>query len=105
MANTSAAARDDVRRRIDQAVRTVQRYRERQRPVPTAALVAVERLQGLLRDMETAEVANAQEPPYAEDKEARCTCGHERAVHAGHDGLGRCALRSCPTICGQFRRA
>lgn len=45
------------------------------------------------------------DPPYTKDKDSRCKCGHERAVHAGHDGLGRCALRSCPTICGEFRRA
>jgi len=31
-----------------------------------------------------------------EEKAERCRrCGHERAVHAGHDGLGRCCLRSC----------
>lgn len=38
-------------------------------------------------------------------RDVKCVCGHTRGVHAGHDGLGRCALRSCPTICGQFQKA
>lgn len=29
-----------------------------------------------------------------------CRCGHARRVHGGHDGLARCALRSC--YCGAF---
>lgn len=37
-------------------------------------------------------------------REQMCECGHSRGVHGGHDGLARCALRRCPTICGQFRR-
>lgn len=41
---------------------------------------------------------------YNNDRDEKCTCGHERGVHAGHDGLGRCALRSCPRICGKFVR-
>lgn len=31
-----------------------------------------------------------------------CVCSHSRGVHGGHDGLARCALRSC--YCAAFQR-
>lgn len=38
-------------------------------------------------------------------REQKCKCRHERAVHAGPDGLGRCCLRSCWCHDSAFVRA
>ena len=41
------------------------------------------------------------------EREEKCACGHVRAVHAGHDALGRCVMSRCRGVglCGQFRSA
>lgn len=38
------------------------------------------------------------------EKDQKCRCGHQRAVHAGMDGLGRCVMSRCRNAgsCGQF---